>query len=67
MRILDQLNAQTRRAANAVQDAADAHGIAARSLRETAESATLAFTAVAVVVVIALALATAALVAMRRG
>jgi len=67
MRFFDQLNVQTRRAAGAVQEAADAHQVAARSIRETADAATAAFVAVAVVAVVALAFATAALVVSHRG
>ncbi len=58
MRILDQLDTQLRRSAGVVQEAADAHQVAAKAMRETAEAATAAFIAVAVVAVVALVIST---------
>lgn len=57
MRILDQLRAEARVARGVVQEAADAHQIAAKTLTDTAHAATLAFVAVAIVAVAALLIA----------
>lgn len=65
MRILETLDIQTRRMAGVVQDAADAHHIAAKDLSETARAATGALTAVALVAIAALALATVTIVFVR--
>lgn len=62
MKLLDQLNIQTKRAAGVIQEAADAHQIAAKKMSETADAATVALYAVAAVAILALAIAVYAVI-----
>lgn len=62
MRILDQLQREIRRSGDVVQEAADAHQIAAKRIAETGEAMTSALIAVAFVAIAALVIATYAVV-----
>lgn len=62
MRILDQLQREIRRSGDVVQEAADAHQVAAKRLAETGEAMTTALIAVALVAVIALGIAAYAVI-----
>lgn len=62
MRILDQLQREIRRSGDVVQEAADAHQIAAKKIAETGQSMTTTLLVISLVAVAALALATYAVI-----